>query len=231
MDWCITTIKKRSVAGGGFADRPGGHFRPDATCWAILALRAAHAESDLAHKAAKTLAATQHPDGRVCISRRHKDAYWPTSLAVLAWAGLTLSLKNLFGLMPGLVYGWPKNVFHWAGIPQAILDIHATVRPHFAILDGIEGMEGDGPIMGTPKHAGVLVLGRDLAAVDATAARIMGIDPGTVPYLRAARGWLGTVSAEKIVQRGETIAAVQTPFGLLQHIPAYQGLRRLTTST
>ena len=47
----------------------------------------------------------------------------------------------------------------------------------FAIVDGIVGMEGNGPIQGTPKHAGVLVAGRDPVAVDATCCRIMRIDP------------------------------------------------------
>jgi uncharacterized protein (DUF362 family) len=141
------------------------------------------------------------------------------------WAGVTLSMKNLFGLMSGLVYGWPKNVFHWAGIPNSILDINATVRPHFAIVDGVIGMEGDGPIMGTPKPAGVIVMGRNPLAVDATAARIMGIDPWKVAYLKAARGRYGTISAQKIGQRGETIAAVRTDFQLLDYVPAHQGLR------
>src|SRR5262249_24944939 len=63
------------------------------------------------------------------------------------WAGLTCSMKNLFGVMPGVCYGWPKNVLHREGIPESILDIAATVRPHLAIVDGIIGMEGDGPIM------------------------------------------------------------------------------------
>ena len=45
------------------------------------------------------------------------------------WAGVTLALKNLFGVMPGICYGWPKNVLHHAGIPESILDIAATVRP------------------------------------------------------------------------------------------------------
>ncbi|MHC4633267.1 MAG: DUF362 domain-containing protein [Planctomycetota bacterium] len=144
------------------------------------------------------------------------------------WAGVTLSMKNMFGLMPGIVYGWPKNVFHCAGIHQSILDINATVRPHLAIVDGIVGMEGDGPIMGTPKPAGVLVMGRNPAAVDATTARIMGIDPLKVPYLRAASGWLGTVREKNITQRGENIAAVQTEFRLIDKIPAHKGLRLKT---
>ena len=98
-------------------------------------------------------------------------------------AGVTLSLKNMFGVMPGIYYGWPKNVLHSAGIEPAILDINATLRPHLAIVDGIVGMEGDGPIMGDPKTAGVLVMGRNLTAVDSTCARIMRIDPYRVNYL------------------------------------------------
>ncbi len=145
------------------------------------------------------------------------------------WVGVTLSMKNLFGLMPGIVYGWPKNVFHWAGIEQTILDIHAMVKPQLAIIDGIVGMEGDGPIVGTPKHAGVLVMGRDLAATDATAARIMGIDPLKVTYLRSAPGGPRAIVAENILQRGETIAAVRTDFQLLDAIPAHQGLRLART--
>ena len=70
------------------------------------------------------------------------------------WVGVTLSLKNCFGCMPGRVYGWPKDVFHVRGIPESILDIAATVRPSLAIIDGIVGMEGDGPIMGDPVHVG-----------------------------------------------------------------------------
>ena len=93
------------------------------------------------------------------------------------WAGVTLSLKNFFGVMPGIFYGWPKNVLHHAGIGRSILDIAAAVRPHLAIVDGIIGMEGDGPIMGTPRHAGVLVMGTNLPAVDATCCTTDGDQP------------------------------------------------------
>ncbi len=153
---------------------------------------------------------------------------WIVSVAKMKthhWAGVTLSMKNLFGLMPGIVYGWPKNVFHRVGIHQSILDINATIRPHLAVIDGIVGMEGDGPLSGTPKRAGTIVMGRDPAAVDATAARIMQIDPLKVPYLQEASGWLGAIHQENIIQRGETVASMQTQFQLLDDIPAHQGLR------
>lgn len=157
-----------------------------------------------------------------------RQADWIVSVAKMKthhWAGVTLSMKNLIGVMPGIYYGFPKNLFHWEGIDRSILDIASTVRPHFAIVDGVIGMEGDGPIMGEPRKAGVLVMGRDLPAVDATSARIMGIDPYKVSYLAAASGRLGTIREKDIRQRGESIASVRTDFALVERIDAQRGLR------
>ena len=152
---------------------------------------------------------------------------WIISMAKMKthhWAGVTLSMKNLFGVMPGMFYGWPKNVLHVAGIQNCILDINATLQPHFAIVDGIIGMEGDGPIMGTPRHAGVIVMGRNLPAVDATCARIMEISPQKVSYLAAAGLCLGPISESDIPQLGESIQSVRTKFELLNYIPAQREL-------
>lgn len=140
------------------------------------------------------------------------------------WAGVTCAMKNFFGVMPGIVYGWPKNVLHWQGIPQSILDINATVRPHLAIVDGVIGMEGDGPIMGTPKPAGVIIVGRNLPAVDATATRVMGLRVEGVEYLTRAAGKLGPIRERNIRQRGESIAAVRSSFGTLD-LPHLRGIR------
>ena len=119
------------------------------------------------------------------------------------WVGVTLSLKNCFGCMPGRVYGWPKDVFHVRGIPESILDIAATVRPSLAIVDGIVGMQGDGPIAGDPVHSGVVLFSRDPVAADVTGARLMGMDPEKVEYLVQAGRFLGQARSELIEQRGE----------------------------
>jgi uncharacterized protein (DUF362 family) len=140
------------------------------------------------------------------------------------WVGVTLSLKNLFGVMPGMVYGWPKNVFHYAGIGPAILDIAEAVCPHLAIVDGIIGMEGDGPLMGAPRPSGCLAMGTNLTAVDATCARLMRINPARVGYLADASGRLGPIAERHIDQRGETIASLAQPFRLIDH-PAFAALR------
>jgi uncharacterized protein (DUF362 family) len=131
------------------------------------------------------------------------------------WAGVTLSLKNMFGVVPGSCYGWPKNLLHWAGIDRSILDINAAARPDFAIVDGILGMEGNGPIQGTSKAAGVLLFGDDPVAVDSTACRVMVLLPEKVDYLARAGTMLGHLEAAKIQQLGERIEAVRTPFAVV----------------
>jgi len=131
------------------------------------------------------------------------------------WAGVTLSLKNMFGVVPGSCYGWPKNALHWAGIDRAILDINAAVRPDFAIVDGIVAMEGNGPIQGQSKPCGVLVVGDDPVAVDATCARMMGLLPEKIIYIAHAATLLGHIQPEQIQQIGESVSSTRTPFAVL----------------
>jgi uncharacterized protein (DUF362 family) len=129
------------------------------------------------------------------------------------WVGLTASMKNLFGLLPGMIYGWPKNVLHYAGIPETIADINALLPQTIGIVDGIVCMEGDGPIMGTPKPMGMLAVGLNLSALDATCARTMAINPARVGYLAQAR--LGPVADGSIPQRGERWQDLASPFAML----------------
>ncbi|MGA3242040.1 MAG: DUF362 domain-containing protein [Bryobacteraceae bacterium] len=138
------------------------------------------------------------------------------------WVGATLSMKNLFGVVPGGLYGWPKNVLHWAGIDESIVDLHSVFPRQFALVDGIVGMEGNGPIQGTPKTAGVLVAGSDPAAVDATCCRIMRIDPAKVGYLRLAAEGGAQIAEAGIRQTGERIASVATPFALIPFFRNYR---------
>jgi len=134
------------------------------------------------------------------------------------WAGMTAAMKNLFGLVPSAVYGWPKNLLHVRGIDSSILDLNATIRPAFAIVDAVVAMEGDGPIMGTPKPCGFLAMGSDLVAVDSTCARIMGFEPARIPYLADASRFLGNLSPDRIVQRGENPARFETRFEVIERL-------------
>lgn len=140
------------------------------------------------------------------------------------WAGYTASMKNLYGILPGIKYGWPKNVLHFAGIPETVFDINATVGKTIAIVDGIVGMEGDGPIMGSAKPMGLLVIGANPTAVDATVGRIMGFDPSRVEYMKLAANQLGPVDDDCIEQRGEPWQSVANPFAIIDD-PRLQSLR------
>ena len=129
------------------------------------------------------------------------------------WVGVTLSLKNCFGCMPGRVYGWPKNVFHVRGIPESILDIVAAVRPSLAIVDGIVGMEGDGPIMGDPVASGVVVVsrgprgrGRHGRAPHGDGAREGAVPDGGRPLPRS-----GALGADRAAGRGSGASREAVP--------------------
>jgi uncharacterized protein (DUF362 family) len=138
------------------------------------------------------------------------------------WAGMTASMKNFFGTVPGAVYGWPKNILHVHGIDASILDLNATIQPHLAILDGVTGMEGDGPIMGKARHVGFVGMSRDLVSLDATAARVIGLDPSRLTYLAEAGRFLGNVDERRIEQRGEPVARYATTFDL---VDSFKGAR------
>ena len=143
------------------------------------------------------------------------------------WAGVTLSLKNMFGVVPGAVYGWPKNILHWQGIHQSILDINSSLPlPQFAIVDGIVGMEGNGPLQGRAKNSGVLIFGDDLVAVDATSARVMKIEPQKIDYLAKAGEFLGNLYQDKIQQIGERLERVQQDFTVIED---FEHLKKMTS--
>jgi uncharacterized protein (DUF362 family) len=137
------------------------------------------------------------------------------------WAGVTLSLKNMFGIVPGMKYGWPKNLLHWAGIHESILDICATAPIHFVIADGITAMEGNGPLQGTARELGKLVLADDPVAADATCARLMGFNPVRVEHIRVAGDFLGNLDARAIEVVGDRTPPPSRPFAVL---PAFSYL-------
>jgi len=128
------------------------------------------------------------------------------------WAGMTASMKNFFGVVPGAVYGWPKNILHVRGIPYSIIDLNATIRPGLSIVDAVTAMEGAGPITGVPRHLGFIGMSTDLVAMDATCARIIGLEPSKLGYLIGGGAFLGNLEAAKIIQIGEPMSRYATTF-------------------
>jgi uncharacterized protein (DUF362 family) len=141
------------------------------------------------------------------------------------WVGVTGAMKNLYGVLPGIQYGWPKNVLHHAGIPETVFDINASLPNTAAVVDAIECMEGDGPIMGTPKQLGALLVGTNLPAVDATACRLMELNPHRISYLSLAEDNLGPIADRRIAQRGEAWRPLARRFEILDvpHLSVLRG--------
>ncbi|MBQ7624286.1 MAG: DUF362 domain-containing protein [Clostridia bacterium] len=100
----------------------------------------------------------------------------------------TGAAKNLFGTVAGL----SKAAYH-ANYPQtadfaaAIVDLVRTVKPAFSIIDGVYGMEGNGPSGGTPKKAGFILGSENPFAADEEAMKLCGLDPDLAPIGRRAR--------------------------------------------
>lgn len=138
------------------------------------------------------------------------------------WSGVTLSMKNMFGVVPGNRYGWPKNILHWKGIQQSILDVCATVPIHFVIADAVIAMEGNGPLNGSPRPLWTVVLADDPVAADATCARLMGFEPDRIPHIHEASCFLGNSSPDLIDQAGEALRPPEVPF---QVVPEFQHIR------
>jgi len=138
------------------------------------------------------------------------------------WSGVTLSMKNMFGVVPGNKYGWPKNILHWHGIQESILDLCATVPIHFVIADAIMCMEGNGPLNGSPRPLGCVILADDPVAADATCARLMGFAPDRVAHIHEAATFLGNSAPMLIDQAGEILSPANVPFTV---VPEFEFLR------
>jgi uncharacterized protein (DUF362 family) len=120
--------------------------------------------------------------------------------------GVTLGMKNMFGLLPDKF----KGKYHLKGISKVVVDINTVLRPALTVIDGFVGMEGQGPIDGTPVQMNLIIAGTDPVATDATACRVMGINPHEITHIRKAfEKGLGKSEAQVV---GEKLETVTRPF-------------------
>ena len=95
---------------------------------------------------------------------------------------VTLALKNLKGMLPDT---WKKKLHTVYGVAPGLVDVLSARRPGFALVDGLIGQEGLGPIVGTPIEMNIFIAGQDIVAVDAVTSAIMGFDPAEIPMTTA----------------------------------------------
>lgn len=123
--------------------------------------------------------------------------------------GVTLGMKNMFGLLPDKM----KFKYHLKNINKVVVDINTVLRPEFTIIDGFYALEGSGPVSGTPVKMDLLIAGKDVVATDATACRVMGIDPAEIYHIkRAYEKSFGEMNEAKISVVGSGIDEVKRRF-------------------
>jgi uncharacterized protein (DUF362 family) len=120
---------------------------------------------------------------------------------------VTLGMKNMFGLLPDKF----KAKYHSMGISKVIVDINSVLKSRLTVIDGFIGMEGAGPSDGTPVQMDLIIAGEDPVATDATACRIMGIDPHEVSHIQiAAEKGLGNIDDVQVL--GEDVRDITRIF-------------------
>ena len=126
---------------------------------------------------------------RLYIAKPILDADVIISLPKLKTHELTYytgAVKNFFGAVPLKTRKQAHLLAKRDLFGEAVIDIYSIVKPHLAVMDGIVGMEGNGPAYGTPINTGVVMASYDCVALDIVASELIGFDPMIVPTNRAA---------------------------------------------
>jgi len=127
-------------------------------------------------------------------------------------AGYSGALKNLMGVVSGAGKARLHQARGAGALWRLLAELARAVDPDFGLVDGVVGLEGNGPSDGRPRHVGLLAASTDLVALDTTVCRLMGLPPAGVPLPAAAAALgLGTDDPERIVLRGDTVQPLQPP--------------------
>jgi uncharacterized protein (DUF362 family) len=131
---------------------------------------------------------------------------------------VTLSLKNCsIGVPPTSLSGrggaLPKQKLHDYGLDRSIVDINQIRKPDFSVVDGIIGMEGRGPVGGSPIRSNVIIAGADPVAVDTVGLTFMGYIVDEVSHVKmAGDAGLGINIIQDIKVVGAELENIKTPY-------------------
>jgi uncharacterized protein (DUF362 family)/NAD-dependent dihydropyrimidine dehydrogenase PreA subunit len=113
-------------------------------------------------------------------------------------AMLTGAIKNMYGFLPGLSkVQYHKRSPNIKEFSQTLADIYAITRPGLSIMDGVVGMDGDGPAAGRKRDIGLILAGADGVSLDAVFARMAGL-----PYEK-------NILLKEMVKRGLGVGRVE----------------------
>ena len=149
------------------------------------------------------------PIGQLPMPRRLLEADTYINVPVLKTHALTYftaALKNQWGCVPDC---HDRLRFH-RSINPMLASIQRLLQPKFILTDAIIGMEGRGPVAGPARRLDTILASRDAVAIDATAMRLVGLDPNKAHHVvLAAEQKLGEISADNIDVDGDLVV---TPF-------------------
>ncbi len=133
---------------------------------------------------------------------------------------LTLSIKNHKGILSEA----DKKRDHQLGLHDPLVQQAKLVPPHLVVLDGIVGVEGDGPLNGKTVKSKILAVGTNMVEVDAAVARLVGFDPRNVKHLRIAEAeGLGTLDPEILgAAPGRRFVPANEEFGKVMNIYSWR---------
>jgi len=121
--------------------------------------------------------------------------------------GISVSMKNYYGLLPPPRDGWHNRA------EEVLVDLLRARKTALVVVDGLVGMEGQGALWGKPVKSHLVVAGRDMVAVDAVCAAVMGYDPKRILHLQyAQKKGLGVADLDRITVKGNTIAEVRKDY-------------------
>ena len=195
-------------------DSPGGPYT-------VSALQTIYTRSGLREVARRTGAilnqdvgqtTIQYPEGKLAksltVTNCVLDADVVIPLSKLKTHGMmtfTGAVKILFGVIPGLLKAeYHLKMFKVQDFADLLVDIATWVGPTLSIMDGIVGMEGDGPSAGKPRNIGALILSTDPFALDVVATDLIGLKPEKVPTIMAARVRGLTSSLDELQLEGDS---------------------------
>jgi uncharacterized protein (DUF362 family) len=142
------------------------------------------------------------PAGEVELPRLLLEADVFMTLPVLKTHALTYftgALKNQWGCLPQ-----HNRILLHRYLDPLLATLHGVLRPGLAVMDGIVGMEGRGPANGKPRRLDVVLASRDSVALDATAMRLVGLEPERARHVAlTARQGLGRMAVGEIDVDGD----------------------------
>ncbi len=192
----ILALQNRGIASITVADSPGGPYTPGlmAGVYKACGVSAVCAETGARAYTGCESAPRHFPEGVLVhnfeLIRPILEADYILNLPKLkthVLTGMSGAVKNLLGCVPGLT----KAEFHMRfpqreHFGQMLVDLCECVKPGLHLVDGILGMEGDGPAGGRVRETGLLLASQDPYSLDLAICRYMGLDPAQVPTLVAA---------------------------------------------